>query len=301
MLGMGSAPRSMLVILLGLAAVPPIVTAGATAHIGSTVLRASRITQYQRASDNNNLMHAAEARGSEDNAAVRIEIKPAGDKGMGAYASTSIDTGQYVGNYEGEIVTLEEASKRPIDYLFQLSPDLYIDASLSTHFSHYINHAHDGNLRFNVSAAARCVAFYAARPIAVGEELTYDYGSTFWSRSSVAPANGTDARDFSSSAAAATTKPLTATDANPMTATSNLRELEATLALPEAEARAGLLRTLEFFGAARLPCPAGEEPRVSIPFGLGPNAPSEVVRVADAPLGTLRAAAEACIDQAGRR
>ena len=65
------------------------------------------------------------------------------------------------------------------------------------------------------------------------------------------------------------------------------------LALPgPAEARAGVLRSLEFFGAERLP-----DGSLRVPFGLGAAAEWKVL-AEDAPLATLQEAAAACITQA---
>lgn len=107
-------------------------------------------------------------------------IGPADGKGMGAFADEPLRAGQWVCAYRGELVTLLQttqiyAQEEP-EYLFMLTPDLYLDAMNSTHFSRYFNHAERGSLNFTVSTAEQRVDFYAARDITVGEELTFDYG-----------------------------------------------------------------------------------------------------------------------------
>ena len=129
-----------------------------------------------------------------------VEILPAEGKGMGAFASAPIAAGTFVCTYVGELVTLLQTQQRYTDsdpeYLFQLTPDLYLDAMDSTHFSRFFNHAEFGNLNFTVSPADRRVDFYADRAISAGEELTFDYGPSYWALMSDNPKEGTDSRDF---------------------------------------------------------------------------------------------------------
>lgn len=107
-------------------------------------------------------------------------MRDAGLKGKGAFAAERVAAGRWVTHYVGEPVTLLETAQRYTDadpeYLFQLTPDLYLDAMDSIHFSRFFNHAQNGTLNFTVDAAARVVSFFAARDIDVGEELTFDYG-----------------------------------------------------------------------------------------------------------------------------
>lgn len=60
--------------------------------------------------------------------------------------------------------------------------------------------------------------------------------------------------------------------------------------LPTSEARAALLRCLEFYGAARL-----DEARWRIPLGLGEAAHTKEIVASEVPLETLERAAAACI------
>lgn len=225
---------------------------------------------------------------------LRVEIKPAGDKGDGAFAAEAAAAGQWIGTYVGTPVTLLDTAQRYTDtdpeYLFQITPDLYLDAMDSTHFSRFFNHRYpDFNLNFTVDKAANRVDFYARRDIAVGEELSFDYGVGYWMGSGVVPLGDTRNYTVPKRDLSADNGPL------PMTPTTRRADVEATMKLPEAEARAGLLRCLEYYGASRLPCATDEEPRMRIPLTLGADAAYEEVGVANAPLELLRSAAEACI------
>ena len=60
----------------------------------------------------------------------------------------------------------------------------YVDAvdPARSNLGRYINHASPANLRkVRQRYPARALRFYAARDIAPGEELSFDYGDTYWS------------------------------------------------------------------------------------------------------------------------
>ncbi|KAL1508834.1 hypothetical protein AB1Y20_004929 [Prymnesium parvum] len=222
---------------------------------------------------------------------LQVEVRPVAGKGMGAFAAEPAQKGTWVCSYRGEALTLLETmrlyAEREPEYLFAITPDLYIDANLSTHFSRYFNHDEHGNLRHTVDVAGRRVDFFAARDIGVGEELTFNYGAGYWLASRKEPLPGTDSRDFSlpveRTSVSGHALPLT-----PRTAD----EMEALLHLPVEEARAGCMRTLEYYGATRR---SGGV--VEVPLGLGPTAERMVVDPEKASLGLLYEAAFACCRQ----
>lgn len=171
----------------------------------------------------------------------RVEIAAAGSKGQGVFAAEHIARGRWVCEYEGELVRAppehqqdqplfdplgllasgsgedgrgltdrEEADIPILDssslYLLEVAPDLFLDAQHSSHFSRFFNHEQRGNLDYVVRSEERRVDFYAARDIAVGTELTFDYGAAYWfaagsgetdgGSSNARPADGTDSRTF---------------------------------------------------------------------------------------------------------
>ena len=245
-------------------------------------------------------------RGPRGEAELAVRVASAGTKGMGAFAVEAAQPGRWVGRYQGPLISLDEQRdlyyETDPEYLFQITPDLYIDGNLSEHFTRFFNHDQRGNLNFTVSVDERRVDFFAASAIAPGSELCFDYGVGYWLGSAASPANGSDSRNFSLAAAAPPLPgppPLT-----PRTAD----ELQAVLRLPPAEARAALLRCLEFFGSVRVS--VGE---IDIPLRLPPEAdderetgaegPPRRARVdpAGCPLATLEAAAANCVDELVRR
>lgn len=126
-----------------------------------------------------------------------VEIRSAGPKGMGAFATGPLPAGTFVTTYRGEIVSLAQlcSNESPYTtadptclgrlvadasdisepcYLFEVRAGRYIDGMRSAHFSRFFNHAEVGSLNFTVDASNDEVAFYAARDVAWGDELTFD-------------------------------------------------------------------------------------------------------------------------------
>lgn len=146
-------------------------------------------------------------------------------KGRGVFAAAAVAEGGFVCEYVGDVLSLAEveevyAGDSEPEYLFALphgaqqTAHLYLDAAKSEHWSRYLNHAYEeasclvqavvgeescdgsrtgGGSGVGRNAGAR-LAIRAARQIAVGEELTFDYGLSYWAARSIDPAPGTDSR-----------------------------------------------------------------------------------------------------------
>ena len=105
---------------------------------------------------------------------LAVRVASAGVKGMGAFAAEAAQPGRWIGSYQGRLISLDEQqdlySETEPEYLFQITPDLYIDGNLSTHFTRFFNHDQKGNLNFTVSARSgmlECVLLSRSAP-AVG-------------------------------------------------------------------------------------------------------------------------------------
>ena len=126
---------------------------------------------------------------------LRVSVAPAGGKGLGVFAEEDAAVERWVGRYRGTLVTRDETARRyggrEPEYLFRLDDDLFLDAQDSEHFSRFINHAEDANLRLSVCVEERHVDFVAARPISVGDELCFDYGPDYWSAMEADPISDT--------------------------------------------------------------------------------------------------------------
>jgi hypothetical protein len=122
---------------------------------------------------------------------LRVELKSAGSKGLGVFAAQAAGPGRWVCGYNGEVLNLTAlldryANERP-SYVYRLSASLSIDARDSTHHSRYINHDATPNLQVSISKLERRIDIFAKRPLAVGQELTIDYGLSYWRARSEAP------------------------------------------------------------------------------------------------------------------
>lgn len=112
----------------------------------------------------------------------RIQVRRSGVHGRGVYALVDLAEGETLIEYVGEVISWAEALRRhphdPSDpnhtFYFHIDEDHVIDAKFGGNSARWINH----------SCAPNCVAevedgrvfIRAARPIAAGEELFYDYG-----------------------------------------------------------------------------------------------------------------------------
>jgi len=136
---------------------------------------------------------------------LRMIVGAAGPKGSGAFAGECRAAGAWVCDYEGEVIDFATRATRycgtPPEYLFHIGggalagSHVYVDGAASGHASAAINHAQNSSLTFEVSLGEPRVAFYAARDLETGDELTFDYGEAYWLERGVAPCD--DDRDYS--------------------------------------------------------------------------------------------------------
>ena len=106
---------------------------------------------------------------------MALIIRSSAIHAAGCYTTTAIPKGCRVAEYTGPRVTKDEADKAyadsPITYLFGLgNGDIVIDGHCTAMF---INHSCDPNCE--TSEIRGRVYIKSLRPIAAGEEITYDY------------------------------------------------------------------------------------------------------------------------------
>jgi hypothetical protein len=143
-----------------------------------------------------------------------VEIAMAeGDKGLGAFATRPIKLGDYIGQYYGEILTLQEVNARYFGkaihstndqrwcasrnarcqgmtghYVFEMKSGDFVDAEDGDKSSwcRFMNHAEEDTHACNVKAFDKLTIggdllvypqFFAMRDIQKGEELCYFYGT----------------------------------------------------------------------------------------------------------------------------
>jgi uncharacterized protein len=113
--------------------------------------------------------------------AIRLEVRESPIQGRGVFAGEPIAAGTRIIEYAGEVISEgegdarydEAAMGRHHTYLMSLSDGRCIDAAVGGNDARFINHSCDPNCE-SVEEGGR-VWIEAIRPIARGEELTYDY------------------------------------------------------------------------------------------------------------------------------
>ncbi|GAB2267484.1 hypothetical protein Dimus_002467 [Dionaea muscipula] len=116
----------------------------------------------------------------------QIKIVKTKHCGWGAEAAESINKGDFIIEYVGEVINDALCEQRLWDmkykgvknfYLCEIGKDFTIDATFKGNSSRFLNHSCDPNCKlekWQVDGETR-VGVFAARAIEVGEPLTYDY------------------------------------------------------------------------------------------------------------------------------
>lgn len=102
---------------------------------------------------------------------MALKIGPAGEKGLGVFATSRIEPGELVWDYQGEERWISEVPEELWQYLFQVGYDRYVVPEKGS-VGWYINHSCEPNCL--IMGRTRIVA---ARRIEPGEEVTFDYST----------------------------------------------------------------------------------------------------------------------------
>lgn len=109
-----------------------------------------------------------------------VDVKRSPIDGFGVFAAEPIPSRRKIGEIRGESITVAEARRRAEGQerimIVEVSHRRAIDASRSTDPMRFTNHACRPNARLSVREGR--IEFYALRSIAIGEEITVDYGET---------------------------------------------------------------------------------------------------------------------------
>lgn len=98
--------------------------------------------------------------------------------GLGLFTSRRISKGDLVIEYTGKLLSNAEADLLNSRYLFQVNKRWTVDGSGRENLGRYINHSCRPNCVAYVSRLK--IFIYAKRNIAMGEELSYDYGKEYF-------------------------------------------------------------------------------------------------------------------------
>lgn len=99
--------------------------------------------------------------------------------GLGLFATSFIRKGVFIIEYWGERIPTKDADERNTKYLFEVNSRWTVDGSDRRNIARYINHSCRPNARVDVVKGA--IKVRAARKIKPGEEITYHYGSGYFS------------------------------------------------------------------------------------------------------------------------
>jgi len=98
--------------------------------------------------------------------------------GLGLFAQEAIKRGQFVIEYQGQVLPDAKAQERNTKYLFQINRNWAVDGSSRRNTARYINHSCRPNCETDIYG--KRIKVYARRNIKPGEELTYDYGKEYF-------------------------------------------------------------------------------------------------------------------------
>jgi SET domain-containing protein len=109
-----------------------------------------------------------------------VEVRSSTIEGQGVFAAEPVPGKRKIGEIRGQSISVEDARIRATRHervmIVELSAKRAIDFSKSSDPMRYTNHSCAPNAQL-VIANGR-VEFFALRDIAVGEEVTVDYGET---------------------------------------------------------------------------------------------------------------------------
>lgn len=119
----------------------------------------------------------------------RIEVRNSSIHGRGVFAAMDFPAGARVIRYLGKLITHAQADRRYDDsldsghtFLFTLNERYIIDANQQGNSARWINHSCEPNcgatihVDVNGDESKDQVWIETLRPVAAGEELTYNYG-----------------------------------------------------------------------------------------------------------------------------
>jgi len=114
----------------------------------------------------------------------KIERKKSKLHGFGVFALEAINKNKRIIDYAGELISNKESEKREDRYLskgciwvFRVNSKWSRDAAVGGNVARFINHSCTPNCWIEVDAKSKTIWVRAAKPIAKGQELTYDYNT----------------------------------------------------------------------------------------------------------------------------
>lgn len=117
-----------------------------------------------------------------------IEVRCAGPKGRGSFATQRIPAGTYLGVYEGDELDFEQFQARYSDsepeYVVRVDSALYLDGRRARSSEGFtpalINHGRSNVVRYCRERRPPIIDFFTASDLEPGDELLMDYGAQYW-------------------------------------------------------------------------------------------------------------------------
>jgi SET domain-containing protein len=114
----------------------------------------------------------------------KIHRKKSRLHGFGVFADEPVNKNKRIIDYAGELISNQESEVREDRYLkkgciwvFRVNRNWSRDAAVGGNIARFINHSCKPNCWIEVDAKTRTIWVRAAKPIARGDELTYDYNT----------------------------------------------------------------------------------------------------------------------------
>jgi hypothetical protein len=102
--------------------------------------------------------------------------------GLGLFAAKAIARTAYIATYRGRRIPTDEAHAREsrfgAKYMFEINGQWTIDGSSRKNLARYANHSCNANARAILRNGQ--IVLVALRQIAMGEEITFDYGKDYF-------------------------------------------------------------------------------------------------------------------------
>lgn len=110
-----------------------------------------------------------------------VAVRTSKIQGKGVFALRPFRRGEWIMDYQGELISHDEADRRYDDlamgrhhtFLFAIDSHWVLDGAVGGDASRFINHSCEPNCE--AITVGRGIEIIAMRAIAAGEELTYDY------------------------------------------------------------------------------------------------------------------------------
>jgi SET domain-containing protein len=110
---------------------------------------------------------------------VRVGLSTAG---LGLFATKTFARGGYIVTYRGRRIPTDEAHAREsrfgAKYMFEINNQWAIDGSSRKNLARYTNHSCNANAKAILRKGQ--IVLVALRSIAMGEEITFDYGKDYF-------------------------------------------------------------------------------------------------------------------------